>query len=160
MTMACGQAPVGVLGVRFTDACIDSIFVNDEATRLLGYSACELRRMILDPTDQIFLRIWHYDDWRRMFTMSFMALVQRQERISTRVRVFTASGTAFEAVWSVQITFSPEGTPTSELIFITPTEHPTHVLPVPPMPRSQPMAVADGSGMMPAQEDHSSVSGL
>ena len=92
MTAAAGRAPIGVIGVQFTDTCIDTIFVNDEAGRLFGYSPSEIKRLILDPRENFFLRVWHFDDWRRMFTMAFSALVQQVEQTATKGRFFHSSG--------------------------------------------------------------------
>lgn len=92
MTLSLGRAPIGVMGVQFTDSCIDSIFVNDEAARMFGYTPAEIKRLVLDPRENFFLRVWHFDDWRRMFTMSFFALVQRLEHISTRGHFFHSNG--------------------------------------------------------------------
>lgn len=122
MTVSCGRAPIGVLGVQFSDSSIEAIFVNDEAARLFGYTAAEIKRLVLDPRENFFLRVWHFEDWRRMFMMSFAALVQQQERTSTRGRFYHSSGSRFEAMWSSQYKYSPEGVPVSHSIFITPID--------------------------------------
>eukprot|EP00698_Gefionella_okellyi_P005646 TRINITY_DN1511_c0_g1_i1.p1 TRINITY_DN1511_c0_g1~~TRINITY_DN1511_c0_g1_i1.p1 ORF type:complete len:408 (+),score=69.41 TRINITY_DN1511_c0_g1_i1:1039-2262(+) len=116
---AYGRAPVGVIAVKFTDSTTQALYVNDEAANLFGYSVEELSELIMDPRENFFLRLWHYDDWKKMIKDTFMTLVNQQERHVLRGRFYHTSGERFEAVWSVQFVYNEVGVPACKWIYIT-----------------------------------------
>jgi len=137
MRQAYGRAPIGVLGIKFNNSSIEAMFANKEVADMFGFTVEEMERLTADPRESFFLRVWHYDDWKKMIAQHFTALVRGEEKVVIKGRFYHSSGmtiylsiffygltcmflgTRFEAIWSVQVAYSEYGVPSSKTIFVT-----------------------------------------
>lgn len=87
------DAPFGVIVSQFGENDVDQVYCNEEASRLLGYSPEEIARGVADPTDSFWMRVWQVEDYQRLFSQSFGAMLQQQSGTRTRGWFNHSSGT-------------------------------------------------------------------
>lgn len=92
---ACKWAPTAIIAGRIDTHAEDEVFVNVEATRLLGMSAAEIKRRY--ASEQCFwMDVWAASEWARMCSECFNCMVRQQETFSTRTWLRNTSGTPLD----------------------------------------------------------------
>jgi len=66
--------------------------VNQEAATLFGYALQTLRLLIIQESDNFFIRHMHPDDWRTSLSNLLNAVATKQPIFTRRTRMYHSSG--------------------------------------------------------------------
>jgi len=115
---ACEGAPVAIISSNIHTLSINDVYVNDEASRLLGYSKDYIsRRLATDGT--FWMEVWQPADLSRMFSIFFNCVARHQERFSCRAWINHATGPRFEALLQTQISYTSDGAPLMHTVYFS-----------------------------------------